>query len=173
MYETRWEYALPELQQCTLARAYESADFDTDEAELKRTVHTLCHTIDFLKRQIHQNPEEIAPREICGILHNLNDMKEKTESELDDLRRMEGIAEDKFLMLGHNECAWFSHGEFIAFATAHTLSPTTGPKADAVWTKRFLFAVKNDRARLRNDLASSGCVVVRMYMIVPSCSRLV
>ena len=100
-------------------------------------------------------------------------MKEKTESELDDLRRMEGIAEDKFLMLGHNECAWFSHEEFIAFATAHALSPTTGPKADAVWTTRFLFAVKNDRARLRTVLASNGFLVVRTYMIVPSFSRLV
>ena len=173
MCEERRQHALPEVQHGTLARPYQSADFDADEAELKRDVHTLCHAINFLKRKMDHNHEAIEPREICGILHNLNDMKEKTESELDDLRRMEGIAEDKFLMLGHNECAWFSHEEFIAFATAHTLSPTTGPKADAVWTKRFLFAMKNDRARLRNDLASSGCVVVRMYMIVPSCSRLV
>jgi len=133
----------------------------------------LCHAIGFLKLTVEQNPKEVEPREICGILHNLNLMKEEAESELDALRRMEGNAEDKFLMLGHNECARFSHEEFIAFAAAHLLSPSTGPKADAVWTTRFLFAVKNDRARLRTVLASNGFLVVRTYMIVPSCSRLV
>ena len=59
MSETRWQHAPPELQHATLERAYESADFDTDEAELKRDVHTLCHAIDFLKRKMDQNHEEI------------------------------------------------------------------------------------------------------------------
>ena len=86
MYEQRWEHAPSELQHATLARAYESADFDADEAELKRDMHTLCHAIDFLKRKMGQNPEESEPREICGILNDFNDMKEKTESELDDIR---------------------------------------------------------------------------------------
>ena len=173
MYEQRWEQAQPELQHATLARAYESADFDADEAELKRDAHTLCHANDFLKLKMERNLEEIKPREICGILNNRNLMKEKAASELDDLRRMEGNAEDKFMMLGHNQCAWFSYEESIAFATAHPLIPSTGSKADAAWTKRLLFAAKHDRACLRTDLASDGCVVVRMYMIVPSCSRLV
>ena len=145
----------------------------TQTKPIKKDVHTLCHAIVCLKLTVEQNPEEVEPREVCGILRNLNLMKEEAESEFDDLRRMEGNAEDELLMLGHNECARFSHEEFIAFATAHPLSPSTGSKADAVWTKRFLFAAKNDRARLRSDLASNGCVVVRVYMIVPSCTRLV
>ena len=77
MYEERWKYAPPELQQDTLSCAYQSSDFDTDEAELKRDEHTLCHAVDFLQRKMDQNPEEIEPREICGILNDLNDMKEK------------------------------------------------------------------------------------------------
>ena len=173
MYEQSWEHARSELQHATLGRAYESADFDADEAELKRDVHALCHAIDFLKRKMEQNPAAFDPREICSHLNDLNLIKEKAESELDDLCRMEGNAEHKFMMLGHNECGWLSHEEFITFAAAHYLSPSTGPKADAMWTKRLLFAAKNDKAGLRTDLASTGCVVVRMYMIVQSCSRLV
>lgn len=99
-------------------------------------------------------------------------MKDKAESELDDLRRMEANAEDKFMMFGH-EGGWFSHEEFITFATAHPPSPSTGPKADTVCTKKITVCSENRQGAFATDLASNGCMVVRMYMIVPNCSRLV
>ena len=80
MHEERWQHAPPEVQHTTLARAYQCADSDTDEAELNRDVHTLCHATNRLKQKMDQNPEGIEPREICGILNDLNDMKEKAKS---------------------------------------------------------------------------------------------
>ena len=133
----------------------------------------MCQTINCLKRKMEQNHAAVEPLEICGILNDRNDMKLEAERQLDDLRRMEGNAEDKLMMLGHKESGWFIHEEFFSFATAHHLIPSTGPKADAVWTTRLLLAATNDRARLRIYLASNGCVMVRMYMIGPSCSRLI